>query len=448
MTITKGRHASVQAARAANDHSYTAASILRRSAAFGCKAGRFPSPASASLIDAATARSGSAAAPSNAAGWVQSGSGAAPLNAGRSASPSSPSPSGVAAAHAVSTSHERPVHRLDADCLEPEFERLIDKTVAAASAASGDLADLTFGELGAIASFIHSARCHDGLMLQTGLALIASQHPDLAVLTRDVELPVTEAAQALIARNRPGELSGIRLGSEVFAREHYKADMIIVDETRRFAVVCDVKRSTASYNAAKLGRLKAKLLACAVVAPDHLRTRHQIEGVRTCHAAILDLSGHADLADPDVFGLDALDAFLAIDGAGRALRDLKRRFGDAVQAELARRLRSAFPAMTSPARHGQRPGGRAGIGHVDAAAIRSSDAFDHDEDAVGGIDAEAQCDQPDAFDGDGDLAEFDAGRSEDDADPRRSHRRPALTQMVSIALARPGGVAGSAPPPD
>ncbi|MCO6388758.1 hypothetical protein [Aliihoeflea sp. 40Bstr573] len=180
-------------------------------------------------------------------------------------------------------------------------------------------------------------------MLQAGLALIAAAHPDLTVLTRDVELPVTEAAQALIARNRPTELSGIRLAAEVFAREHYKADLVIVDEARRYAVVCDVKRSIASYNAAKLWRLKAPLFVCAVVAPDLLRTRHQIDGGRTYHAAILDLSGQAELSDPDVFGINALDAFLRIDGAGAALRDLKPRFGVAVQAVLVDRLRAAYP---------------------------------------------------------------------------------------------------------
>ncbi|MBL0935158.1 MAG: hypothetical protein IBJ07_10435 [Rhizobiaceae bacterium] len=327
-----------------------------------------------------------------------------------------------------SASSDRLWHRLDAGQLNEAFDRLIDKTVAAAaSPAASDQLDLTFGSLGAIASFIHSARCHDGLMLQAGLALVAATHPDLTVLTRDVELPLTDAAQALIARNRPTELSGIRLAAEVFAREHYKADLVIVDEARRYAVVCDVKRSIASYNAAKLGRLKAKLLACAVVAPDHLRSRHQIDGVRTCHAAILDLSGHAELSDPDVFGIDALDAFLRIEGAGAALRDLKYRFGAAVQAVLLNRLRVAYPAAmgsdqleTDAARSGPRDlHGR--IPTMDAVTDTDRDDGRDDMDADGSASSDviASAELPDVV--------HDA----------RARRVLSMTPAVSVALARP-----------
>jgi hypothetical protein len=316
------------------------------------------------------------------------------------------------------------VHRLDAVGLEPDFARLVDRSVAAACASSGDQGDVTFGDVNAIASFVHSARCHDGLMLQSGLALIAAQHPDLTILTRDIELPVTDAARALIARNRPGELHGIRLGSEVFAREHYKADMIVVDEARRFAVICDMKRSTASYNAARLGRLKAKLLACAVVAPDHLRTRHQIDGIRICHGAILDLSGHADLIDDDVFGVNALDDFLGIDGAGAALRDLKRRFGDAVQAELVQRLREAFPAAVEPGRRprsgGKRPATRAeafGLG-LEADDATAGDALNYRDDAA-------------------DQDEMEGDRNNDGHPVDRSWHRMRQEPSISVALARP-----------
>lgn len=323
---------------------------------------------------------------------------------------------------------DRPWHRLDAGQLNEAFDRLIDKTVtAAASPAASDQLDLTFGSLGSIASFIHSARCHDGMMLQAGLALIAATHPDLTVLTRDVELPVTEAAQALIARNRPKELSGIRLAAEVFAREHYKADLVIVDEARRYAVVCDVKRSIASYNAAKLGRLKAKLLACAVVAPDHLRTRHQIDGVRTCHAAILDLSGHAELSDPDVFGIDALDAFLRIDGAGAALRDLKHRFGTAVQAVLVDRLRAAYPAAM-------------GSDRPETDAARSGARDRHERTAA--MDAVTDTDRDDGrddLDADGSASSDVIARTElpDVMHDARARRVLAMMPAISVALARP-----------
>ncbi|MGQ2908832.1 MAG: hypothetical protein ACT6QU_12880 [Aliihoeflea sp.] len=323
---------------------------------------------------------------------------------------------------------DRPWHRLDAGQLNEAFDRLIDKTVtAAASPAATDQLDLTFGSLGSIASFIHSAHCHDGLMLQAGLALITAMHPDLTVLTRDVELPITEAAQALIARNRPTELSGIRLAAEVFAREHYKADLVIVDEARRYAVVCDVKRSIASYNAAKLGRLKAKLLACAVVAPDHLRSRHQIDGVRICHAAILDLSGHTDLSDPDVFGIDALDAFLRIEGAGAALRDLKRRFGAAVQAVLVDRLRTAYPTAMGSDRL-EAVAGRSGLRDLRERASAMDAAPDADRD-----------DGPDDMDADGSASSdviADTGLPDGPSDAR-AQRMLAMMPVISVALARP-----------
>lgn len=406
MTISTGRRASDQAARAANDQSHITAT---------------PAPSRRRPASDRGAERAIGSGPASTAGSAA-----------------------AVTSHAAAIADTRPVHRLDAAGLEPEFERLVERTVAGACASPGDQTDLTFGELGSIASFIHSARCHDGQMLQTGLALIAARHPDLTVLTRDVELPVTEAAQALIARNRPGELSGIRLGSEVFAREHYKADMVIVDEARRFAVVCDVKRSSASYNAARLGRLKAKLLACAVVAPDHLRTRHQIDGVRICHAAILDLSGHADLADGDVFGIDALDAFLAIEGAGAALHDLKRRFGQAVQGELVRRLRAAFPAVILPGHRRAGSGGRSGVALTDAVAFDAERACDLHGEHRDGADIATPDDASDEIDG---TDEHDADDADlvDDADPSgRTRRRVPLTPSVSVALARPRAAATTA----
>lgn len=290
---------------------------------------------------------------------------------------SSVRPSAARPPHTASTGLGIDGVTVDVDTLMPAFARLIDGTLAQVEACPSK-PDATFDGYEGLLAAVRSATTLEGMLLEKGIALVAALNPDLVLVPLERPLPVHEAAKAVFRRNDWSKASGLRLDSEVVARESYKPDLLIVDATRQLALILDVKRSIASYKPRTLSELRSRMMAGALVVRDVLERDHDAPPVARADIAIIDGAGECRDEAKGIFALNDLDWMLRIDGAAAAITRLRNLYGRKVRAVLDERCR----AIVRP-RLKREPGhGRSGEQFNDPA---EGDGCGHDEGMTDGV---------------------------------------------------------------
>lgn len=275
------------------------------------------------------------------------------------------------------------------DTLMPAFARLVDETLVQVEACPPK-ADATFDGYEGLLAAVRSATTLEGMLLEKGIALIAALNPDLVLVPLERPLPVHEAAKAVFRRNDWSRASGLRLDSEVVARESYKPDLLIVDGARQLALILDVKRSVASCKPRTLSELRSRMMASALVVRDVLERDHDAPPVARADIAIIDGSGDCRDEARGVFALDDLDWMLRIDGAAAAIGRLRELYGRKVRAVLDERCRAIVRPrlMREPGhdRSGERLGNPANEGAAPAAlGDRVGDEADEEQPGSAGL---------------------------------------------------------------
>lgn len=241
---------------------------------------------------------------------------------------------------------------VDVDSLLPAFARLVDETLAQVLACPPK-PDTTFDGYEGLLAAVRSATTLEGMLLEKGIALVAAANPDLVLVPLERPLPVHEAAKAVFRRNDWSKASGLRLDSEVAAREFYKPDLLIVDGTRQLALILDVKRSVASCKPRTLSELRSRMMASALVVRDVLERDHDAPPVARADIAIIDGSGDCRDEARGIFALDDLDWMLRIEGAAAAIGRLRELYGRNVRAVLDERCRAIVrPRLNGRHSHG------------------------------------------------------------------------------------------------
>jgi hypothetical protein len=265
----------------------------------------------------------------------------------------------------------------DVDTLMPAFARLVDDTLAQVEACPPK-PDTTFDGYEGLLAAVRSATTLEGMLLERGIALVAALNPDLVLVPLERPLPVHEAAKAVFRRNDWSKASGLRLDSEVVAREFYKPDLLIVDGTLQLALILDVKRSVASYKPRTLAELRSRMMASALVVRDVLERDHDAPPVARADIAIIDGAGDCRDEARGIFALDDLDWMLRIEGAAAAITRLRELYGRKVRAVLDERCR----AIVMPRQNGRHSHGRFGERSNDPA---NGDGCGHDEGMTDGV---------------------------------------------------------------
>lgn len=228
----------------------------------------------------------------------------------------------------------------DLERLRPDLERLVTQAVDAVRACAAKPDD-TFGSWGELVAAIRSTAFHEGLLLERGVARLALCNPDLIVVPMDRPMPIVPAAREILRRNN-GPLPGIRLSSEVHARETYAPDLVIVDKVRHTALILDVKRSLVSYETRRLNDLRSRMMAAAMIAGDWLSIECRTPPVGDVSVAIIDGSDEAIDHDRGVWGLSEIGDLLEIEGAAEAMAMLRHRFGEEVRSIFTERCRTVL----------------------------------------------------------------------------------------------------------
>lgn len=174
------------------------------------------------------------------------------------------------------------------------------------------------GELTALEATGRSLAVAEGRLIEGIVTALARQSFNHAVLV-GMKLPVLPVAAELARRNRLAEYSRLSVDPDSNTRTSYRPDLVLVDRSRRSAIVLDIKRSLGGYNGSgSLLKLRQRMEAAACVLPELLWRDHQRTVVDTVGIAIIDASRTCDEIDEGIWGLSRLDELLSVEGAGAA----------------------------------------------------------------------------------------------------------------------------------
>lgn len=223
-------------------------------------------------------------------------------------------------------------HSADLKVLQPQLETLV--TEIAASALSVEAMRKSFNaSLEEAASVLRSVPVHEGRLLERGIDLLAACNPDLEVLTENTRLAVTPAAMQLVENNAAHLYRGLTLDADTGGRRSYTPDHLIINRLTGVAHMLDVKRSLTSYETSRIADLKHRMLASALVVPDHVYKEHQRLAVKEVRVVILNAQagGRTDIKG-GIWPLSHLDHLLEVNGAGAALLSLRNLFRERIDA--------------------------------------------------------------------------------------------------------------------
>lgn len=239
---------------------------------------------------------------------------------------------------AGSASMEATCH-VDLETLRADFARLVDETITQVETCTVR-PDATFEGFGDLVTAIRSATTLEGTLLERGIARVASCNPSLVQISLTRSLPVHDAAKAVCRRNDWARASGLRLDSEVAARETYRPDLLLVDRSDGRALILDVKRAVASCKPRDLADLRSRMMAAALVTRDRLERDHDAPPVDRVEIAIIDGSGESRDETRGIFALTDLDWMLRLYGAADAMFGLRGLYATRIRELLARRCRA------------------------------------------------------------------------------------------------------------
>lgn len=223
-------------------------------------------------------------------------------------------------------------HSADLKLLEPQLEALVTETTA--STLSVEAMRKSFeGSLEEAASVLRSVPVHEGRLLERGIDLLAACNPDLVVLTENIRLALTPAAMQLVEHNEAHLFRGLTLDADTGGRKSYTPDHLIINRLTGVAHMVDVKRSLTSYEASRIADLKTRMLASALVVPDHVYKGHHRLSVKEVRVVILNAQtgGRNDIKG-GIWPLSHLDHLLEATGAGEALLWLRKMFRERIDA--------------------------------------------------------------------------------------------------------------------
>lgn len=204
---------------------------------------------------------------------------------------------------------------------------LADALVAREIAAElGTCAMLDTVRQGHAATFAHlrNIAALEGRVLEMLVAEIAKMKSANLVLRGGICLPVSEAALELVELNSPNALAPLSLSADHATRRGYTPDLVIVDKATGAALIIDVKRTVASYDATRLSALKTRMLAAGLALPDFLYRERNRLSVSRVDVAVLSMDDRKSDADQGIWPISRLDELLGVSGAADAVAYLRK----------------------------------------------------------------------------------------------------------------------------
>jgi hypothetical protein len=230
--------------------------------------------------------------------------------------------------------------------VEADLDRLIDNAIA--TIIDGEpVEDEILGNYVQIASLVRAISFREGKLLEYAVERLAKANPVITVLSQSLRLPLVKAAMETVTSNNWSSLDGIAMDCEAPSKGSYTPDLIIVNRSRHFGYILDLKRSLASYiDTGRLDELKIRMMAAALILPDWLYKNHKRMMIDTVGVAIIDGASRPSDHGNGIWALDEIDDLLEIDGVAACMAELRSRFGVRVRQLLEAEAHKAIGAAT------------------------------------------------------------------------------------------------------
>lgn len=260
-----------------------------------------------------------------------------------------PRPDGLDPLNGAPPAHARPETTIPPVLLSRELSEAARQAVEAALSAEFPADDLLGAGVSRTVSVLTSTVKRSGHIIEKAIAE-ALEHAGLIVY-RNVAMPVTVAAQSLVASNSVEILDRIRVAADAQASRTVFIDLLVVDPERGHAAIYELKRGGGATETRKRLPIEASLRAC------RLQLRSFVRG----------LGHHVEETDAriiDYYGASGFSPDLTI-----TRRELDAHFGVPVRATvdtsiavMRRTLEQALPQLIGAMRIGAPAGARPEVG--------------------------------------------------------------------------------------
>jgi hypothetical protein len=204
---------------------------------------------------------------------------------------------------------------------------------AAAGALQADfVADPLLGPgLSVCNSYLSSVVKRHGGLIEAAICEALERSGEYLVL-RQVEMPITDAAEALVATNTPEALAGLTATAHGPYRRVAFFDLIAIHLKTGAAKIIEIKRGGGVTEVRKRRLIERDLRCARLQLPSFLRPRFDCEP-RSYESWLLDYYGRSGFSDGLTVTREGLDALFGV-----PVRDLVDAVTDRLQAEVLREV--------------------------------------------------------------------------------------------------------------
>jgi hypothetical protein len=168
-------------------------------------------------------------------------------------------------------------------------------------------------------------------LIERAIEVIASVHPEFVVITRNKQMPITEAAMRFAEDNERIKLEGVRLRYDGPKKHYFVPSAIFVHSPTGKAYLVDYKHSRTE---AERQRLKLDMDSTSLILPNWLRD--ECDGLHVNKVTQLVVNGgpSGDYVNSADWNLSDLDDVVMVKGAAKLVKRLQNDFRALVQDEI------------------------------------------------------------------------------------------------------------------
>jgi hypothetical protein len=208
------------------------------------------------------------------------------------------------------------------EAIQQQFRRLLDE--ARRSLASfGDFNSSNRGDLQQSIAFYLAVERAEQQLIERAIEVIAGVHPALVMITRNKQIPITDAAQKFAEDNASIKLEGVRLCYDGRKKHYFEPSAVFTHSATSTAYLVDYKQSRTEV---ERKRLKLNMDSASLILPNWLRD--ECDGLHINKVMQLVVNGgpSGDYVNTTEWNLSDLDDVVMVKGAAKLVTQLRNDF--------------------------------------------------------------------------------------------------------------------------
>jgi hypothetical protein len=168
-------------------------------------------------------------------------------------------------------------------------------------------------------------------LIERAIEVVAGVHPALVMITKNKQIPITDAAQKFVEDNTGIKLDGVKLRYDGRKKHYYEPSAIFIHLTTGTAYLVDYKHSRTEV---ERQRLKLDMDSASLILPNWLRD--ECDGMRINKVMQLVVNGgpSGDYVNTTEWNLSDLDDVVMVKGAAMLVKQLRTDFYASVRDKL------------------------------------------------------------------------------------------------------------------